>query len=204
MRSILAFVAAIVARRRVVAGARPSGAAANRAGGTFSTTRPSFYGSPDSIRVADNVLLYQNDNGGWPKNIDMARQLSDSREARAPPHAQSQRNDHRQRRDLDANPLPGPDARSHRRRSASPTPPTRGIDFLLEAQYPNGGWPMIYPLRKGYYSHITFNDGAMIGVMNVLRDVAQNRDTRRQEAVRIRRQQPPASAASRRSTRAST
>jgi PelA/Pel-15E family pectate lyase len=47
-----------------------------------------------------------------------------------------------------------------------------GLEYLLEAQYPNGGWPMIYPLRKGYYSHITFNDGAMIGVMELLRDVA--------------------------------
>jgi pectinesterase len=33
---------------------------------------------------------------------------------------------------------------------------------------------MIYPLRKGYYSHITFNDGAMMGVMNLLRDVVEN------------------------------
>src|SRR3990172_3551165 len=40
-----------------------------------------FYGSPESIRVAENVLLYQNDNGGWPKNIEMARQLSDSQQA---------------------------------------------------------------------------------------------------------------------------
>ena len=54
----------------------------------------------------------------------------------------------------------------------------RGINFLLEAQYPNGGWPMIYPLRKGYYTHITFNDGAMIGVMNLLRDIAENSETR--------------------------
>lgn len=39
---------------------------------------------------------------------------------------------------------------------------------MLEAQYPNGGWPQFYPLRKGYYTHITYNDGAMIGVMNFL------------------------------------
>ena len=35
----------------------------------------SFYGSPESIRIAENVLLYQNDNGGWPKNIEMASQV---------------------------------------------------------------------------------------------------------------------------------
>jgi pectinesterase len=27
---------------------------------------------------------------------------------------------------------------------------TRGLNFILDAQYDNGGWPMFYPLRKGY------------------------------------------------------
>ena len=49
----------------------------------------------------------------------------------------------------------------------------RGVDFLLEAQYANGGWPQFYPLRRGYYEHITYNDGAMIGVMSLLRDIAE-------------------------------
>lgn len=48
----------------------------------------------------------------------------------------------------------------------------RGVDYLLAAQYPNGGWPQFFPLREGYYSRITYNDGAMIRVMTVLRDVA--------------------------------
>ncbi|WP_246000616.1 pectate lyase [Pontibacter diazotrophicus] len=52
----------------------------------------------------------------------------------------------------------------------------RGLDYLLEAQYENGGWPQYYPIRKGYYEHITFNDGAMIGVMQLLRDVAQRKE----------------------------
>lgn len=25
-----------------------------------------------------------------------------------------------------------------------------GFDHILEAQYPNGGWPQYYPLREGY------------------------------------------------------
>jgi len=36
----------------------------------------------------------------------------------------------------------------------------RGMKFILDAQYDNGGWPMFWPLRKGYYTHITFNDNA--------------------------------------------
>jgi PelA/Pel-15E family pectate lyase len=47
-----------------------------------------------------------------------------------------------------------------------------GLAFLLAAQYPNGGWPQFFPLREDYSRHITFNDGAMIGVMRLLRDVA--------------------------------
>src|SRR5262245_57117945 len=36
-----------------------------------------WYAGEEGIRIADNVLLYQHSNGGWPKNIDMARRLSD-------------------------------------------------------------------------------------------------------------------------------
>ena len=51
----------------------------------------------------------------------------------------------------------------------------KGFDYLLKAQYPNGCWPQFYPDLSGYYKHITFNDGAMIGVMNLLRDVASGK-----------------------------
>ena len=52
----------------------------------------------------------------------------------------------------------------------------RGIDYLLDAPYENGGWLQYFPSRKGYYPHITYNDDAMIGVMRVLRDVVQERE----------------------------
>jgi PelA/Pel-15E family pectate lyase len=45
----------------------------------------------------------------------------------------------------------------------------RGFEYLLRAQYPNGGWPQFFPLRNGYWDHITYNDDAMIGVLKVLR-----------------------------------
>jgi PelA/Pel-15E family pectate lyase len=51
----------------------------------------------------------------------------------------------------------------------------RGFDYLILAQYANGGWPQFFPLREGYYSHITFNDDAIIGVMNLLRDIEKEK-----------------------------
>src|SRR5260370_29350200 len=35
-----------------------------------------WYGSSEAVRIADNVVLYQRDSGGWPKNIDMAAILT--------------------------------------------------------------------------------------------------------------------------------
>src|SRR6185312_2991681 len=47
-----------------------------------------------------------------------------------------------------------------------------GFDYLISAQYENGGWPQYYPVKHGYYSHITYNDNAMVGVMKLMREVA--------------------------------
>jgi PelA/Pel-15E family pectate lyase len=48
----------------------------------------------------------------------------------------------------------------------------KGINFLLNMQYANGGWPQIY---KGtdYHKHITYNDDAMINVMILLDEVSK-------------------------------
>ena len=57
----------------------------------------------------------------------------------------------------------------------------RGLDYLLNAQYPNGGWPQYWPLKPAndeghpfYSDHITFNDNAMFNVMLMLRAIANN------------------------------
>ncbi|MCB1094966.1 MAG: pectate lyase [Verrucomicrobiae bacterium] len=48
----------------------------------------------------------------------------------------------------------------------------RGIRWVLDAQYPNGGWPQVYPLESGYHEHITFNDGAMLHALELMQEVA--------------------------------
>jgi PelA/Pel-15E family pectate lyase len=66
------------------------------------------------------------------------------------------------------------------------TPPTnfpkhkeaffKGLDYLLAAQYESGGFPQFFPLKKGYYTHITFNDDAMIGVLKLFREIAKKKE----------------------------
>ena len=60
--------------------------------------------------------------------------------------------------------------------SAYRGPALKALDFVLEAQYPNGGWPQRYPLRyefahdglPDYTSYYTLNDGATQGYIELL------------------------------------
>jgi len=126
----------------------------------------------EALRIADNLLLYQRDSGGWPKNIDMAKPLGDSQRAAI----LRQKNENDSTIDNSAtftqlSFLARVFTAQHQERHRESF--LKGFDYLLKAQYPNGGWPQFYPDLSGYYKHITFNDGAMIGVMKLLRDVAQ-------------------------------
>ena len=119
--------------------------------------------------VADSVIQYQSSQGGWPKSTNLANPPRSPDDI--PPPGGSRANS----LDNDATTVP----MRFLARIAHQTGDSRyknsflnGVDYLLAAQYPGGGWPQFWPLRKGYYSHITFNDGAMIRVMQLLRDVA--------------------------------
>lgn len=48
----------------------------------------------------------------------------------------------------------------------------KGIDLLLDSQYDNGGWPQIFYEPNTYHARITYNDDAMIHVMELLQQVA--------------------------------
>ncbi len=37
---------------------------------------PAWYATADATRMADNVILFQRESGGWPKNVEMAVILS--------------------------------------------------------------------------------------------------------------------------------
>jgi PelA/Pel-15E family pectate lyase len=48
----------------------------------------------------------------------------------------------------------------------------RGLDYLFAAQFPNGGWPQVYPLEGGYHDAITYNDDAVTQVVELMQQAA--------------------------------
>jgi len=48
----------------------------------------------------------------------------------------------------------------------------KGISYLLAAQFPNGGWPQVWPLEGGYHDAITYNDDAITNVLQLMLDIA--------------------------------
>ncbi len=128
-----------------------------------------WYGSTEAAAIARSVLLYQTESGGWPKNRDMTK---------APDAAflAETAYDHR-------DPTIDNDATTTqiqflaRVATAQDDAQARtavlcGLDYLFAAQYPGGGFPQYFPLITGYYTHITYNDNAMVNALEVLRDVS--------------------------------
>ncbi len=134
-----------------------------------------FLATSEAARIAQNVLDWQLKTGGWPKNVPMYEKLT-PKERKA---VLAMKGD-RKRATID-NGATFAEMRFLARmykatdRKEYLDGVVRGIDFLLDLQYPNGGWPQFDPSKKGYWAQITFNDGAMMNVLNLLRDVFDSR-----------------------------
>src|SRR2546423_774398 len=98
-----------------------------------------WYAGDDAVRIADNLLLYQRDTGGWPKNIDMAQVLTETEKAAL----------FRQKRDGESTIDNGATytqliflARVYTAKKLERYKEAflKGVDYLLKAQYDNGGW----------------------------------------------------------------
>jgi PelA/Pel-15E family pectate lyase len=120
-----------------------------------------YYATDEARALADNVLYYQNVDHGWPKNVDMT--------SRSAPKAGSTIDNRATTTQIELL------ARVFQATGCGEyeTAMLGGVEFLLAAQYDNGGWPQVYPKPEGYHKHITFNDDAMIHVLQVLRAIAR-------------------------------
>jgi len=133
-----------------------------------------WYASPEARAAADSVLLYQSPEGAWPKNSDLLVAPTPGLLAEIEKKGETNTLDnHATTRPMRFLALVAQAGGEEKYRAAV----LRGVDYLLAAQYPNGGFPQFYPLRDhGYYSRITYNDGAMIDALELLRDIAAGQE----------------------------
>ena len=143
-------------------------------GGDFKVPEkidPAWYASPETARLADVVLSYQTPSGGWSKHTGY------SQGPRRRGMLFTSQNEPGQRSHYVATFDNGSTteqlwllARVWRAtgREDCRAGVLRGLGYILDAQYPGGGWPQVYPLEGGYHDNITLNDNALTNVLELL------------------------------------
>lgn len=145
----------------------PATAQRKRTPNLLRRTDAAFFRTDTARLIGEQVLLFQRVTGGWPKNIDMVRRLTDEERARVEAD--------RSRRDdstIDNNATTTQMdflARLYRQTGDTRWRDAfrRGVGYLLAGQYPGGGWPQFWPLTRGYQFHITYNDDAIVNLLTL-------------------------------------
>lgn len=123
-----------------------------------------WFAEDQAKRLAANILSFQSDLGGWPKNVNTTKNpYEGDRRSLEPTYDNGATTD--ELRFLARMYTATNDATYQ-------TAFNLGLDYILQGQYPNGGWPQRYPSGNGYHRHITFNDNAMVRLMEFVRQVA--------------------------------
>lgn len=162
-------------------------------GGMSLRHEDAYFGTAEARHIADVIVSFQTPAGGWSKNMSFSGELRKPGQ----PYAADNLNRYPSADDFDtpkdphwnyvgtldndstntelhflakvAGLTPGKDGDAYRASFI------KGIHYLLVAQFPNGGWPQVYPLEGGYHDAITFNDNAVSESAETLSDVAEGK-----------------------------
>lgn len=143
-------------------------------GGDFKLPAPGgdpWYAGDEAKQLADAVLSYQTPTGGWSKHLGFTKG------PRQPGMLWTSQNEPGQRAHYVATFDNGSTTEEMyflayvwqaTKREDCKAGFIKGLNFILSAQFPNGGWPQVYPLEGGYHDDITFNDDAMTHILELL------------------------------------
>lgn len=152
-----------------------------------------WYASVEARHVADNIVSFQTPAGGWGKNQNRAGPLRargqgyvpvENLPAYAAGDIQVEDAGWRYVGTIDNGAtitemrflarvqaqFPGTEGEEYRAAFL------KGARYLLAAQFPNGGWPQVFPLQGGYHDALTYNDGAVSQVAMLMLDIARRKD----------------------------
>jgi len=130
-----------------------------------------WYAGDEAARLADAIISFQTPSGGWSKHTGYSKgprqpgmQWTSQSDPGKPPHYQATFDNAATVHEIEFLATIWEATNRDDCRDAA----LRGFDFILAAQFPNGGWPQVYPLEGGYHDNITFNDNAMTNVLQLL------------------------------------
>ncbi|MDQ7949328.1 MAG: pectate lyase [Pedobacter sp.] len=126
--------------------------------------------------IAEKMLVYQLPNGGWPKQliggsvVNYNQPLDEAllSKIKATPEKHATIDNKATSREINALVKAYKATGNTNYLKAA----ERGIDYLFKAQYTNGGWPQYYPDHSLYRAEITYNDDAMVNVLNIMLNIA--------------------------------
>lgn len=143
---------------------------------TFSTllTQPAdWYGSSESQKVADVVMGFQNPDGGWIKlqpDVDMTKPITGPGDLNV--RVQSTIDNDSTFTEMKFLAKMYNATKNEKYKESF----DKALDYILNGQYDNGGWPQFLTDPVGYQKNITFNDNAMVNIMTIIRDIMTNKD----------------------------
>lgn len=183
-RALMAADKETLRRERAGLSATPLRPHAGAPDGGMPLRKPAaWYGGPEALRVAENILSFQTPAGGWGKNADRGGPPRRLGEHWVPGEDRQGKTSWNYVGTIDNGATTGEMrflARVQAQLAGASGDPYRaaflkGLRYLLNAQYPNGGFPQIYPLQGGYHDALTLNDDAMARTVNLLMDIGEGR-----------------------------
>jgi PelA/Pel-15E family pectate lyase len=134
---------------------------------------PEWFRTDGARRLVDVVLSYQVPSGGWSKHVDYTKG------PRQPGQSWFSESDSWQYIATIDNSSTTEQLRflgaAHRALGDARTAAAfvRGMEYLFTAQFPSGCWPQVFPLQGGYHDAATFNDDAIVHVLELMREVVR-------------------------------
>ena len=136
-----------------------------------------WFASAEAKQMADAILSFQTPSGGWSKHMGFSKglrkpgmQWTSQNAPGQPAHYVATFDNSSTTSEMDF--LAGVWLATKREDCKQGF--VKGLNFILAAQFPNGGWPQVYPLEGGYHDDITFNDDAMTHVLELLQGITRN------------------------------
>lgn len=129
--------------------------------------------------VAERMLLFQRNNGGWPQPggdaINYNLSLTDGQKAillSEKGKLDATIDDKATTREINTLVKAYKKTQNTTYLKAA----ENGIKYLLAAQNSAGGWGQFFPDTSGYHKHITYNDQAMMDVMWIFKNITEGKN----------------------------